>query len=122
IIGYGTMIVPRTLDTPDGSYQYWRALDMYAVSYNPTSAGGTITASGLPLRKGLVAVDPRYIPLGTRLYVPGYGEALAADTGGGVHGRIIDLGYSDGDYEHWSRNVTVYFLWPPPENIAWIIP
>jgi len=122
IIGYGTKIVPRTLDTPDGSFQYWRSLNMYAVSYNPTSAGGDITASGLPLRKGLVAVDPRYIPLGTRMYVPGYGDALAADTGGGVRGRMIDLGYSDEDYEHWSTWVTVYFLWPPPENIVWIIP
>lgn len=122
IIGYGTEIVPRTLDTPAGSIQYWRALHMYAVSYNPTSAGGTITASGLPLRKGLVAVDPTLIPLGTRLYVPGYGDALAADTGGGVRGRMIDLGYSDDDYEHWSSWVTVYFLWPPPENIVWIIP
>jgi resuscitation-promoting factor RpfB len=122
VIGYGTRIVPRTLDTPQGPMQYWRALDMYAVSYNPTSAGGNITASGLPLRKGLVAVDPRYIPLGTRLYIPGYGEALAADTGGGVRGRIIDLGYSDDDYEHWSSNVTVYFLWPPPDQVVWIIP
>jgi resuscitation-promoting factor RpfB len=122
VIGYGTRVVARTLDTPAGSIQYWRALDMYAVSYNPTSAGGNITASGLPLRKGIVAVDPRYIPLGTRLYVPGYGEALAADTGGGVRGRIIDLGYSDDDYEHWSQNVTVYFLWPPPDQIVWIIP
>jgi resuscitation-promoting factor RpfB len=122
VIGYGTNIIPRTIDTASGSLQYWRALQMYAVSYNPTSAGGNITASGLPLRKGLVAVDPRIIPLGTQMYVPGYGNALAADTGGGVRGRIIDLGYSDDDYEHWSSWVTVYFLWPPPENIVWIIP
>jgi resuscitation-promoting factor RpfB len=122
VIGYGTRIVPRTLDTSQGPVQYWRALDMYAVSYNPTSAGGNITASGLPLRKGIVAIDPRYIPLGTRLYVPGYGEALAADTGGGVRGRIIDLGYSDDDYVPWSRNVTVYFLWPPPDQVVRIIP
>jgi resuscitation-promoting factor RpfB len=122
IIGYGTRISPRTLDMSDGSLQYWRELKMYAVSYNPTSAGGTITASGLPLRKGLVAVDPNYIPLGTRLYVPGYGHALAADTGGGVRGRMIDLGYSDHDYVPWRSWITVYFLWPPPENIVWVIP
>jgi uncharacterized protein YabE (DUF348 family) len=122
ILGYGTKIVSHTTSTPGGRITYWRALNMYAVSYNPTSAGGNITASGLPLRKGLVAVDPTYIPLGTRLYIPGYGEALAADTGGGVNGRIIDLGYSDHDYVSWHQWVTVYFLWPPPENVIPVIP
>lgn len=122
ILGYGTKIVSHTTNTPGGRITYWRALNMYAVSYNPTSAGGNITASGLPLRKGLVAVDPTYIPLGTRLYIPGYGEALAADTGGGVNGRIIDLGYSDHDYVPWHQWVTVYFLWPPPENVVPVIP
>ena len=122
IIGFGTNLVEHTTDTPDGAISYWRAIPMYAVSYSPTSAGGSITASGQPLRKGLVAVDTRYIPLGTRLYIPGYGEAVAADTGGAVKGRVIDLGYSDEDYVAWHQNVTVYFLWPPPGNVVWIYP
>jgi uncharacterized protein YabE (DUF348 family) len=122
IIGYGTNLVEHTADTPDGTLSYWRMITMYAVSYSPTSAGGSITASGAPLQKGLVAVDTRYIPFGTRMYIPGYGEALAADTGGGVKGRIIDLGYSDEDYVAWHQNVTVYFLWPPPANVVWIFP
>lgn len=122
IIGYGTNLVEHTTDTPDGTISYWRAITMYAVSYSPSSAGGSITASGAPLKKGLVAVDTRYIPLGTRLYIPGYGEAIAADTGGGIRGRIIDLGYSDEDYVAWHQNVTVYFLWPPPANVVWIFP
>jgi 3D (Asp-Asp-Asp) domain-containing protein len=49
------------------------------------------TASGLPVGKGVVAVDPRLIPLGTRLFVPGYGRAIAADVGVAIKGRIIDL-------------------------------
>ena len=122
IIGYGTKIVPRTLDTPGGQITYWRALEMYAVSYNVTSNGGYGTATGVPLAKGVAAIDPRYIPYGTRMYVPGYGEALAADTGGGIKGRMIDLGYLDEDYVSWHQWVTVYFLWPPPETVAWIIP
>lgn len=122
IIGYGTKIVPRTLDTPGGQITYWRALEMYAVSYNVTSNGGYGTATGVPLAKGVAAIDPRYIPYGTRMYVPGYGEALAADTGGGINGRMIDLGYLDEDYVSWHQWVTVYFLWPPPETVAWIIP
>ena len=122
IIGYGTKLVTHTLKTSSGNLKYWRALNMYAVSYNPTSAGGTITASGLPLAKGVVAVDTSYVPFGTRLYIPGYGIAVAADTGGGVKGRIIDLGYSDQDYTPWHQWITVYFLWPPPANAPLIIP
>jgi uncharacterized protein YabE (DUF348 family) len=122
IVGYGTQIVPHTIDTPDGQIKYWRALNMYAVSYNVTSNGGYGTATGIPLAKGVAAIDPRYIPYGTRMYVPGYGEALAADTGGGINGRMIDLGYLDEDYISWHQWVTVYFLWPPPENVVWIIP
>jgi uncharacterized protein YabE (DUF348 family) len=121
IIGYGTKIVMKTENTPDGPIQYWRVLTMWATSYHPATTSNT-TASGLPLQKGVAAVDTRYIPFYTRMYVPGYGEVIAADIGGGVIGRMIDLGYSDEDYVSWHQYVTVYFLWPPPENIVWIIP
>jgi 3D (Asp-Asp-Asp) domain-containing protein len=58
-----------------------------------------------------VAVDPNVIPLGTRLYIPGYGEALAADTGSAVIGNIIDLGFADYEVPDWhTRWVTVYIL------------
>ena len=49
------------------------------------------TATGVPTAVGVVAVDPSVIPLGTRMTIPGYGEAIAADTGGAVHGYVIDL-------------------------------
>ncbi len=49
------------------------------------------TASGLSVGPGIVAVDPRVIKLGTRLYIPGYGEGLAADTGGDIKGNTIDV-------------------------------
>jgi len=49
------------------------------------------TATGLPTGFGIVAVDPAVIPLGTRLSIPGYGEGVAADTGGAVQGMTIDL-------------------------------
>jgi 3D (Asp-Asp-Asp) domain-containing protein len=70
------------------------------------------TASGVPVRKGVVAVDPRLIPLGTRLYVPGYGPGLAADVGTAIKGRIIDLWFpSTAQARNWGRRtvtITVY--------------
>jgi 3D (Asp-Asp-Asp) domain-containing protein len=56
--------------------------------------------------------------------VPGYGFAYACDTGGGVKGRWIDLGYEDDNYQPWHQYVTVYFRTPvpSPDSIAWIIP
>jgi len=49
------------------------------------------TATGLPVGYGVAAVDPSVIPLGTHMTIPGYGSAVAADTGGGVSGATIDL-------------------------------
>jgi len=131
MLGYGTNIVIRTVNTADGPIQYWRAIQMWATSYSPSRAGVPddyewfgITACGKKLVKGLVAIDTRYIPFYTSMYVPGYGFAEACDTGGGVKGRWIDLGYDDHNYKSWHQYVTVYFLTPvPPANtIAWIFP
>jgi uncharacterized protein YabE (DUF348 family) len=121
IIGYGTSVVIHSAVVDGVPIQYWRALNMYATSYHPSNTGGT-TASGLPLKKGVAAVDTSLIPFYTQMFVPGYGEVVAADIGGGVAGRWIDLGYSDDDYVPWHQWVTVYFLWPPPANIVWILP
>lgn len=70
------------------------------------------TALGVPVRRGVVAVDPKLIPLGTRLHVPGYGPALAADVGTAIKGRIIDLWFpSTALARKWGRRtvtITVY--------------
>ena len=60
------------------------------VSATAYSLPGT-TATGLPVGWGVVAVDPSVIPLGTRMTIPGYGEGVAADTGPGVRGAMIDV-------------------------------
>lgn len=90
-----------------------RALVMEASAYLATDGDGRgITASGLPAVRGVVAVDPDVIPLGTRLFIPGYGEALAADTGGAIIGHRIDLvmdSYGEA-MEFGRRDITVYVL------------
>jgi 3D (Asp-Asp-Asp) domain-containing protein len=70
------------------------AIEMLATAYTAECAGcGGMTAIGRRAGHGIVAVDPRVIPLGTRLYIPGYGFAVAGDTGGAIVGRRIDLGF-----------------------------
>jgi 3D (Asp-Asp-Asp) domain-containing protein len=70
------------------------------------------TASGLPVGVGVIAVDPTVIPLGTRVYVPGYGPAVAADVGSAIKGSIIDLWMpSTAAARAWGRRtvtITVY--------------
>ena len=79
---------PTYYDEP----QYAAIMSMEATAYLPTDGNGEgITATGIPATYGVAAVDPSVIPLGSRLYVPGYGEAIAADTGGAIYGYRIDL-------------------------------
>jgi 3D (Asp-Asp-Asp) domain-containing protein len=49
------------------------------------------TATGTPVGYGIAAVDPAVIPLGTHLVIPGYGEAIAADTGSAIRGSRVDV-------------------------------
>lgn len=124
VINYGTNVVIRTIDTPDGPREYWRVVRMYATSYHPAALGGdNVTATGRILQKGVVGVDRTVIPYGSEIYVPGYGVGVAGDTGAPRPIRLwVDLGYSDHDYEHWARYVDVYFLTPVPAEIDYILP
>lgn len=62
-----------------------------ASAYTPGVDCGYYTATGAKAGYGIIAVDPSVIPLGTRMYVPGYGYGVAADTGGAIKGYRIDL-------------------------------
>jgi 3D (Asp-Asp-Asp) domain-containing protein len=74
------------------------------------SLGGT-TATGLPVGYGVAAVDPSVIPLGTHMTVPGYGEAVAADTGGSIVGATIDLWFpTTAEAMNWGRRVVTITL------------
>jgi 3D (Asp-Asp-Asp) domain-containing protein len=69
------------------------------------------TATGMPVGPGVVAVDPSVIPLGTRMSVPGYGNGVAADVGGGIKGDTIDLWMTPSQCAVWGRRtvtITIY--------------
>ncbi len=114
-----------TLITSRGTVaKFTKAIEMVSTAYDATFASTGkhpdhpqygITRSGLRVRPGIVAVDPRVIPLGTYLYVEGYGEALAADTGGAIKGNKIDLYFeSPKDVAKYGRRkIKVYILDKP---------
>jgi resuscitation-promoting factor RpfB len=124
IIAYGTQIVLRTIDTPEGPREYWRTFKVYATSYHPSALGGdNRTAIGMTLAKGVIGADPKLIPWRTNLYVPEYGLGVMGDTGGARRSRYwIDLGYTDDDYVSWHRYTEIYLLTPVPENIPYLLP
>lgn len=131
VIGYGTRITVQTIDTPEGPLEYWRVVRMRVTAYTAASSGKSpdhpgygITASGVPAGTGVVAIDRSVVPFRSYVYVPGYGKALAGDTGGGVRGRWIDLGYDEDEYVSWSGYVDVYYLTPvpAPEDINYLLP
>jgi 3D (Asp-Asp-Asp) domain-containing protein len=104
---------------------------MRATSYTPASSGKDPgdrdygrTASGVQAGFGVVAVDRNVVPFLSHVYVPGYGVAFVGDTGGGIRGRWIDLGYGIDDYVSWSGHVDVYYLTPvpAPEDINYLLP
>lgn len=93
--------------------RYSRSLTMRASAYSAQDPGnGNYTARGNLVRKGLVAVDTGVIPLGTRLYIPGYGFAIADDTGGSIRGNVIDLAFDTRSeaLRFGVQYVTVYIL------------
>lgn len=113
--------VKKNFASRDGnSLDYKDIIYCESTAYN----GGTLTATGtVPVRDpngiSTIAVDPRVIPLGSLVYVEGYGKAVAADTGGAIKGNIIDV-YVNSEqeaYNDWGRkyDIPVYILAYPGE-------
>lgn len=132
VISYGQRVEPKVFTAPDGSQvTYWRRVKMLASSYSAGTSGVSAsdpnfgrTYSGERMRFGIVAVDPKIIPLRSQVYVPGYGTGDALDVGSAIRSRRIDLGYDDSNLVLWNKWVDVYLLWPPPPagQITWVIP
>lgn len=110
-----------------GNFRFKRSFVVTATAYDlsyascgkhPGDRGYGITASGTKARPGVVSVDPRVIPLGTKLYIESldgtndYGFATAEDTGGAIKGNRIDLFFTSGEAckQFGRRKVKVYIL------------
>ena len=106
IVEYGTTGIIH-------GHAYTKSIKAKVTAYTPYDAGcNGITATGTTAKKGVIAVDPNVIPLGTRVYIPGYGVAVAQDTGGAIKGNRVDVCYmSKNEAFSWGvRNVPVYIL------------
>ncbi len=116
IIAIGT----KPLIATQGPYAGKEIMYLEATAYypGPNNYGGGVgptTAIGMIARRGVVAVDPSVIRLGSRLHVDGYGEAVAGDTGGAIRGNRIDLCFDTYDeaIQFGRRTIKVYILKTP---------
>lgn len=114
-----TKASPKTVTTGSGkNLSYSKKLTVTATAY--TAAAGKKTASGRVAQYGVIAVDPKVIPLGTKLYVEStddgkswqYGYCIAGDTGGAIKGNKIDLYYNSKSQclQFGRRSAIVYVL------------
>lgn len=113
-IGDGVIVLPTGEILTYGSTGKFKA-----TAYTHTDAGcDMITATGTTVRIGTVAVDPRVIPYGTRMYIVSndgkyiYGVSAAEDCGGGIKGNRLDLYFPTTSecFQFGVRGCTVYFL------------
>ncbi|MGB9866621.1 MAG: G5 domain-containing protein [Bacillota bacterium] len=114
VVAMGTL---TTLSRGGQTIRFKRALEVVATAYTPGPESNGIytdgyTATGIKATYGVVAVDPKVIPLKSRLYVEGYGFAIAADTGGAIKGNRIDVCFDTvSEALKWGRRkVKVYIL------------
>jgi 3D (Asp-Asp-Asp) domain-containing protein len=122
IIARGTKPRFETVMVDGVAEQVWATHRFWVTAYSAATSGKPpdhpaygITSTGERARRGIVAVDPSYVPYGTRMYIPGYGIAIAADTGGGVKGAWLDVCFDDEEPIIWATGFKeVYLLAPAP--------
>ncbi len=109
-----TSPVLKNLKLTSATFRVKKSLILTATAYYPWEGKGVddITALGWKAVKGIVAVDPKYIPLRTPLYIPNYGFAIAGDTGGAIKRHRIDLLYPTRRevINFGRRKITAYIL------------
>ncbi|MBO4780083.1 MAG: peptidoglycan-binding protein [Selenomonadaceae bacterium] len=104
----------ESCDEEDFSFpNYSHTVYVEATAYSSAEPGmSAYTALGTPCRYGVIATDPSFIPLGTKVYIPGYGYAVAEDTGGAIVGNIIDVAFDSVAecYEFGRQFLEIYIL------------
>jgi len=117
IIMVGTLVTMSNASCKGTNVLNKTSIGVEATAYTPNQTGGWTTASGCIAKRNAngfstIAVDPRVIPLGTKVYVDGYGYAVAEDTGGAIKGNRIDVFFtSNSEAFKWGvRSVNMYIL------------
>jgi len=132
ILGYGTKIVIRTVDTPNGPLEYYRKITVRASSYSPCRLGVTpprcnyTTYSGAHVDRGMIAMVVQWYNLfhQQEVYIPIYGLATVEDVGypGPAFAPYwIDLFYLDDEWHNVHEYTTLYFLTPVPANVPYLL-
>jgi len=110
VVAVGTL---RTVSRGGETFRYKQVLNVKATAYYPDPAWSSgLTYLGLPAKKGIIAVDPKVIPLRSKVYVEGYGFAVAGDVGGAIIGNRIDVCFnSEAEAISWGmKKVKVYIV------------
>ena len=114
VVAKAQVVQSQVASTPSAATASAASVVDGARTLTVTSTGYSMpgrTSTGLPVGPGIVAVDPAVIPLGTRLSIPGYGEGVAADTGGSVQGLTIDLWFPTlAEARAWGRRTVTITL------------
>lgn len=135
-IAQGSKLVVKTLQTPSGSIQYYRSIIVHATAFSPCepAADGSYdpadcsykTAAGTLVRRGIIAVRYSWYVLlkYAQVYIPDYGYATIEDNYpySLPWKNWIDLGFDDSNYKPVSKDVTLYFLYPPNGNVPLTLP
>jgi murein DD-endopeptidase MepM/ murein hydrolase activator NlpD/3D (Asp-Asp-Asp) domain-containing protein len=130
---FSVFMIPKYIMNPGGADAPFEAVTTgimrveatgYTAGYEstgkrPGDPGYGITSTGAKAQRGVIAVDPRVIPYGTHMYIPGYGYGVALDTGGAIKGQKIDLFYNTvQEANDWGRRwVTIQLLGKGEPNI-----
>jgi 3D (Asp-Asp-Asp) domain-containing protein len=111
----GGFKAPQLTPANPNTFKVVKSVSVMATGYSAGPAGGAIgnwTATGVRCTYGAVAVDPKVIPLGSKLYIEGYGYGFACDTGGAIKGRRVDLAFNSprAAFRHGRKQMTVHIL------------
>ena len=116
-LSIGSTAAATSAPAPKNKKSASKEITVKSTAYTAYCSGCSgVTATGINLKKNpnakVIAVDPKVIPLGTKVYVEGYGEAVAGDTGGAIKGNKIDLHVPNNDaaYSWGVRTVNVTIL------------